>query len=235
MSEALYAEHPEVYDALYREKEYDAEVAFAVKRLDDPAGARALVVGCGTGEHARRLVDRGVEVVGVDRYAAMVERARTKSDATFRVDALPDLSVAETFDLVWLPFTVVNHLDPDELEPALDACADRVADGGLLLVDSMVMPEEGAPPGLRSHRTAEGSYARLAQVHRVDGRRYRWDSVVFTPDGEFFVDVHDLTDFEAAELAARLEERGFAVEAHDGYAGADPSTGALTVVVARRD
>lgn len=235
MSEALYAEHPEVYDALYREKDYDVEVAFAVEQLGSAAGASALIVGCGTGEHARRLVDRGVEVVGVDRYGAMVERARGKSDATFCVDSLPDLAVEGAFDLVWLPFTVVNHLDPGALAPALRACAGRLADGGVLLVDSMVVPEDGAPPGLRSHRTEEGTYARLVQVHRVADGRFRWDSLVFTPDGEFFVDVHDLTAFGDAELRARLEAEGLAVEVHDGYGGGDSSTGELTVFVARRE
>lgn len=73
--------------------------------------------------------------LGVDEYPAMVERAQTKSDPEFHVNSLPELSVGGTFDLAWLPFTVVQHLRPDELGESFRPLADRLADGGLLVFD----------------------------------------------------------------------------------------------------
>jgi SAM-dependent methyltransferase len=220
MAETLYAEHPEVYDALYAEKGYDAEVAFVLDRFAEGGngGDRALVVGCGTGEHSRRLVAEGFEVVGLDKHEAMVERARSKSDATFRVGELPDLPVAGEFDLVWLPFTVVNYLDTDDLAASFEAIGDHLADGGLFVFDQMYADALAGGPTLQCHESDDGGYARLTQVHDLGGERFRWDSLVFTPAGEFFVDTHLLTDHDRESLAELLAALGLSVETYGWYA-----------------
>ncbi len=220
MSEALYAEHPAVYDALYADKEYDAEVEFVVSKFEerDTNRKRALVVGCGTGEHAKRLTERGFDVTGIDRYEAMVERARTKSNATFSVGALPELPVEGAFDLVFLPFTVINHLSREEFAPSIRALADVLAEGGLLVFDQIFTDSfAGSAPGLQTHSRPDGTYARLIQVHSMGDRRYRWDSLVFTPDGEFFADAHDLTDYAPAFVRGVLDVLGLSVETFDWY------------------
>jgi len=234
VSEALYAEHPDVYDALYADKGYDREVAFVCEQFDERGngGDRALVVGCGTGEHSKRLRDRGFDVTGVDRYEAMVERARSKSDADFRVGRLPDLPVDGAFDLVFVPFTVVNHLSPDDFAPGLRALGDALADDGLLVFDVMGdRPEEPTPMQLYTSDRPEGTYARLVQKRPTDGRRYRWDSLVFTPDGEFFADVHELTDFDRAVVVGALEVLGLDVETFGWYGDVDESETDMTVFV----
>jgi SAM-dependent methyltransferase len=224
MNETLYAEYPGAYDALYAEKDYDAEVEFVLSafegRVDSPPETpRVLVVGCGTGEHSKRLRERGFEVVGVDKYEAMVERARTKSDAEFRVEALPDLPVEGRFDLVWLPFTVAQHLDPEALAEGLCACADVLSEDGLLVFDQLLNDEEGGgtDPRLWTYPSEEGTYARLVQTHEVGDAEYRWDSVVFTPDGEFFVDTHRLFDHDPEYLAGVCDVLGLSVEQYGWY------------------
>lgn len=224
MAEALYAEHPAVYDALYGGKDYDGEVEFVVERFAarGNGGDRVLIVGCGTGEHAKRLTERGFDVTGVDKYGAMVERARTKSEATFAVGALPDLPVDGPFDLVLLPFTVVNHLSPDEIVPSLKAASDALAEDGVLVFDHHAFGESaGEPPALRTQEREEGAYARLTQVNALGGIRYRWNSLVFAPDGRFLVDTHDLADYDPAYLVGMLEATGFDVEMYADYGG-DP-------------
>lgn len=225
MTETLYAERPDVYDALYADKEYDEEVEFVVSEFEERGngGDRALVVGCGTSEHSRRLVECGFDVTGVDRYEAMVERARTKSDATFRVGALPGLPVEGLFDLAFLPFTVVNHLSPDELAPSLQAVVDVLADSGLLVFDQLPLSTENRPR-MATYEAPEGTYARLVDVHKVgdgDGdiaTRFCWDSFVVTPDGETFVDAHDYTNYDATYLVGVLEGLGLETWAYEWYA-----------------
>lgn len=199
MDEALYAGHPEAYDALYAEKEYDAEVEYVLgvfdRRVHDAAEIdrpRALVAGCGTGEHAKRLRENGLDVVGMDRYPAMVYLARTKSDAEFCVGALPDLPVDGEFDLVWFPFTVVQHLPPKDAAQSLRAATERLADGGILVFDQITAEHFGDAPYLKTYPSEEGPYARLTQVHDVGDGESRYEALVFTPDGEFFVDTHRL-------------------------------------------
>lgn len=229
MERPLY-DHPAVYDALYAGKPYGEEVAFVLDRA--PAADRALVVGCGTGEHARRLHEAGVDAVGVDPSAAMIRRARRKSDAEFLVGTLPELPIDGRFDLVLVPFTVINHLLPEKLAPALSALADRVADeGGLLVLDTGEFPERDAP-ALQTATGPAGDCARLLQFRHLEDRRVRMDAVVFH-DSSWFVDRHDLTAFDDETVALSLAELGFVVKRQDWYTDetmmADPS-----VFVAKR-
>lgn len=236
MSEHLYSEYPGAYDALYARKDYDAEVEFVLSRVEEtaePDQKRALVVGCGTGEHSKRLREEGLDVVVVDKYPAMVERARTKSDAEFRVGELPDLPVEGSFELVWFPFTVVQHLGPDAAAEGLRAAADHLPEGGLLVFDQFALADEGPDPRLVTHPSEEGTYARLTDVHEAGDSSYRWDSVVFTPDGEFFVDTHRLFDHDPEYLDGVCGFLGLSVERYGWYdAEADPGESDHAVFVA---
>jgi SAM-dependent methyltransferase len=235
--ETLYAERPEVYDALYADKEYDDEVAFVISEFEERGngGDRVLVVGCGTGEHSRRLVERGFDVTGVDRYEAMVERARTKSDATFHADSLPDLSVEGPYDLAFLPFTVVNHLRHSEVAPSLRSVADVLTDGGLLVFDELPLSEEDRPR-MATYDAPDGTYGRLVDVRHVEGDRYRWDSFVVTPDGDAFVDAHEYTNHDPAYLVGVLEGLGLDVTTYEWYDAHEPTDGVddARVFVARK-
>lgn len=219
MSETLYAERPDVYDALYAEKDYGQEVEFVVSQFAERGngGDRVLVVGCGTGEHSRRLVERGFDVTAVDKYEAMVARARTKSDATFRVGALPDLPVEGPFDLVFVPFTVVNHLRRDDLSASLRAVVDVLGDDGVLVFDQLLVSDDEHRPRMHTADRPEGTYGRLVDVHHVEGDRYRWDSFVLTPEGDVFVDAHDLTNYDPAYLVGVLEGLGLSATAYEWY------------------
>lgn len=212
MEQALF-DHPAVYDALYAHKPYGEEVAFMLDRV--PTARRALVVGCATGEHARRLHEAGVDVVGVDPSPAMVRRARGKSDAAFCVGTLPELPVSGRFDLVAVPFTVTNYLLPEELAPSLSTLADRVADGGVLVLDTVEFPEMHAP-ALRTATGPEGDCAQLFQFRHLDGRRVRMDALVFH-GSSWFVDRHDLTAFDDETIALALTGLGFVVKRLDWY------------------
>lgn len=238
MEERLYTTHADCYDALYRElKDYDREVEFVVNQFESKRrtdSARTLILGCGSGEHARRLVTRGFDVLGVDKYEEMLDIARGKSDAAFRIGALPDVDVSGTFDLILLPFTVVNHLGPDELEPALRNVDRLLATGGVLVFDNGAFPspDDDLPaPSLTAHSTDIGEVARLTQIWPQGDGRVRWNSVVFVQErGEFFVDTHDLTVFDDDHIEGLLEAFGFDVDTADGYG----TGGSETVFVARR-
>lgn len=226
MGEALYEEYPAAYEALYQHKQYETEVAFVSDWCHnrDIAVENALVVGCGPGHHSRHLLDRGVDVVAVDQYEAMAERARMNaSGATVTVDSLPDLNTAGSFDLVWAPFTVVNHLSPDAFPTALAALAERVAPGGALVFDSMAFPEEEEWLWLRTHESEHGEVARMGDVQRLADREFRWHTVVFFDDS-WFIDRHDLYVPEESFVTGALSTLGFEANAEEGYGPDDRST-----------
>jgi len=83
MRERLYTFHPELYDAIQSDWDYDRDVAFVIDACDrrGVGGNRLLDVGSGTGEHARRFEATGFGVTGVDEYEGMLSLAREKCDA----------------------------------------------------------------------------------------------------------------------------------------------------------
>jgi SAM-dependent methyltransferase len=93
-----------------------------------------LDVGCGTGEHALYLAERGHEVLGIDSAERAVELARAKavergSDAGFRVwDALRAHELGRTFDTaldIGLFHTLSDEERPDYARSLHDALSPR--------------------------------------------------------------------------------------------------------------
>lgn len=127
------------YDAHAQElaARYEAlrpETVTALLERWTPKGARVLEVGCGTGREARRLAERGADVLATDASEAMLEEARrtaaglpaeVRARLEFRglvlpVQAADEASLSERlgrpldFDLI-LACGVLEHFSPDEL------------------------------------------------------------------------------------------------------------------------
>ncbi|WP_135365310.1 class I SAM-dependent methyltransferase [Halosimplex halophilum] len=231
MTERLYTDHPDLYDAIQREWDYDRDVAFVDERMaaSDPS---VLDVGCGTGEHARRFAEAGYDVTGVDPHEGMLDRAREKcgDGVTLRRDALPDLDADGRFDAVVAIRGVINHLPPADLGPAVAALADRLAPGGVLVFDNSPLPPEGNEPAHHVGEYDGGRYVRVAQMQPRPDDRLEWVSVVFTESGEVFTNSRPMTPFDDEAVAAALDDTGLAVETREGYGPDDRRT----VFVARR-
>lgn len=118
--------------------------------LDDPVatppGRRALVVGCGLGDDAAELHDRGFEVTAVDVAPSAVrwaERRHRRRDISWRVVDVLDApaELVGAFDLV-VEVRTVQSLPGVVRDAAMDAIARLVAPGGVLLVVTLVARDE---------------------------------------------------------------------------------------------
>lgn len=234
--ERLYTDHPEVYDAIQSEWDYDRDVAFVLDRLDrhDVDGDRLLEVGCGTGEHTRRFVDRGFDVTAVDPYEGMLSVARGKlggNDGThdagsvrFRHGAVQNLELDRSYDAAVAIRGVINHLPPAALDRSLRRLADSLVAGGVLVFDNSPLPPDGNRPGLDVGEMPDGRYVRVARhAPRADGR-LDWRSVTFTPEGEPFVSSRPMTPFDDRTIREALVAAGLRVETADGYGPDDDRT-----------
>ncbi|MFB6354848.1 MAG: class I SAM-dependent methyltransferase [Halobacteriales archaeon] len=226
MPERLYTEHPEVYDAIQADWDYDRDVAFVRDALTrhDVDGRRLLDIGCGTGEHTRRFLDAGFDVTAVDPYEGMRSAARSKGDADVRRGALPDLPVDGPYDAAVAIRGVINHLAPGELSPAIEAVRARLVDGGVLVFDNAPLPAEGNHPALAVGSTDRGDLARIAQHVPTGDGRLDWRSITFTPSGEWIANSRLMTPFGDGTVRAALREAGFDVATHDGYGPDDDRT-----------
>lgn len=122
------------YDAYWEEK----GDLFDHERLDQIAayvqpGERVLALDCGPGVMARKLVDKGAEVIGVDMSSVAVARAREKGIEAHQVDLdveplpFPDAS----FDTV-LSDSGLEHRF--HVERALDEAVRVLRPGGKLIL-----------------------------------------------------------------------------------------------------
>ncbi|MBI3732683.1 MAG: methyltransferase domain-containing protein [Chloroflexi bacterium] len=138
---ASYANH---YDLLYGDKDYQQECSVLEAIFERHAGGKVrsiLDLGCGTGNHTIPLAQRGYEVVGVDRSAAMLAIAKAKREQAgtaveFIEGDLARLNCGRTFDAVLMMFAVLGYQHSnDAATAAMRAARRHLQPGGLFVCD----------------------------------------------------------------------------------------------------
>jgi len=161
----------EFYDGDYAAlRTSSGDVAFYVEEAVRSRGP-VLELGCGSGRILVPTARAGVEVVGVDSSATMLDRARRNLEAeredvrrraSFREGDFRDVALGRAFALVTIPFRPIAHVVDVDGQLALFRNVRRhLAPGGRLVFDFF-------HPNLRL--LAEPKPERL-DVERVDGRR----------------------------------------------------------------
>lgn len=147
-SEAHY-EDPQLYDQRYRRR--DEDTGFYVEhaqRLMRRKQGRVLELGCGSGRVTLGLLGAGLDVLGVDSMAPMLEAAKRRcaeyaERVAFRKADLRRFHAREQFPLIVAPFNVFMHLyTRRDWERALSTVKRHLAPGGHLLFD-ILMPNLG--------------------------------------------------------------------------------------------
>jgi len=217
---------------------YDWENARTVARRDVPFWQRlaiaqdgtALELGCGTGRITLPVARLGVDLVGVDRSAAMLQRARQRlrrarlsGRARFvrgDIRSLPFRS-RRGFALVMAPYGILQSLTRErDLRATLESVARVTSRGGVFGIDLVPdLPrwdEYQRRVSLRGRRGA--GTMRLVESVRQDRRRR-----VTVFDQEYqerrgrrrTVQRFTLTfrTLSVPQMTARLEQAGFAIQA----------------------
>ena len=126
----------ELYDVSV--PDWDGELDF-YHELAREAKARKqsiLEVACGTGRVSIRLAEEGVEVVGTDLDAAMLDVARSKSAKVRWVEGdMRTLDLGETFGLIVVPgHSFQFMLTPEDQVQALETFKHHLEPGGILVI-----------------------------------------------------------------------------------------------------
>jgi len=176
MSDSFGPEYAIAYDALYADKDYDAECDLleGIFRRSGRSVGTVLDLGCGTGAHAVRLAQRGFEVVGVDLSDGMLEAARRRADragsatVSFVRGDIRSLRLDRQFDAVICMFAVLGYQTTDEdVAGALDTVRLHLARGGPFVFDVWYGPAvEATGPSTRVKvvATADGVLERQASA-----------------------------------------------------------------------
>jgi len=229
MSEVFGSIYADAYDLFYRDKDYAAECDL-IERLFQTYGDGSihsvLDLGCGTGNHAIPLAQRGYRVIGVDRSEDMLAHARTKAaglssggGVTFHQGDIRSVDMQQHFDAALMMFAVLGYqLENSDVLSALRIARRHLRPGGLLIFDVWYGPavlRQRPSQRVRVIPTPEGKILRVASgeldichhlctvhyhVWRLEGERLAAE----TEEG------HSMRYFFPRELDLFLECSGFA-------------------------
>ena len=210
------------YDAFNQGKDYDAETAYVLRRIQGFAGTpnRWLDVGCGTGRHLGCLDSKGIDVEGLDSSPAMIAHARLAHPRIpFHVGSAHDFRLDGDRDVVSLLFHVIDYQVSDGMvRDTLSAIANHLAPAGLLVFDFWNSDAIERDPPVRRVKEARIDGRPLVRIsvpsegrrrRRVDVRyEFRWDSDQGPLEHE---ELHAVRHFSAAELEVFLQDAGMTV------------------------
>jgi SAM-dependent methyltransferase len=152
--------------------------------LVESLGPRSVLdAGCGTGRVAVELARRGIDVVGVDVDATMLDKARAKAPALRWEEAdLATLDLGRTFDVVVLAGNVMIFLAPGTEDAVVTSLARHVAPGGALVAGFSLEPGRLDLATYDRHCAAAGL--------ELADRWGTWERQPFEAGGRYAVSVH---------------------------------------------
>lgn len=106
-------------------------------------GDAVLDIGCGPGNNAKLLREKGVRLTGIDLSAEMVTLAKAHvPGGDFRVGDIRELPEIGPFDAVVASFCIV-HITPGETRELMARIASLLVPGGALYLSFMVGKNDG--------------------------------------------------------------------------------------------
>jgi SAM-dependent methyltransferase len=201
---------------------------------------RLVDVGCGSGTLARRLVDAGYDVVGIDLSPAMIRLARANvPQARFRVGSFAGVALPRCRAVIAIG-EVVTYLPEPQPGPArLERFFARVyralAPGGLFLFDFMESAERRTYPP-KSRSGTDWAVVLRADSDRSGRRLVRHITTFRKIGGEYrrSQETHVVRIYSRADIAAALTARGFAVRMRRSFGRVRLMAGDVAVIAQRR-
>ena len=215
-----YGRAAEFYDLLYSgEKDYPAEARLLESLIREkcPSAESLLDVGCGTGAHARSLLDIGFKVDGLDLEPRFIEIARRKCpEGSFEVGDMTDFALPRKYDVVTCLFSAIGYVrTEDALRSAIQRMRDHLNPGGVLLVDPWFEPGQLTDGWIMTVNGRQDGLT-VTRMSRtvVDGviSRLEFEYLIGTAAGiERRSEVHELGMFTQPQMEAAFLASGCSV------------------------
>jgi len=214
--------YAKTYDFTYQNKNYGEEVKFILdlfsRHVELGQPTHVLDIGCGTGKHLSGFPE-SVLKCGVDRSAAMIAEARTKSisNCLFFENDIAEFRIPNRFDLVYSLFHVLSYqTTATAVKEMLRAIAHHLTDDGLAILDFWHRPAwECDPPKTRLmvRDTKEFSVVRVSSpsvdlvqsIATIDIRTFSKKST--TDNFTLSREIHQMRAFTTLELELLCESQ----------------------------
>lgn len=184
---------------------------------------RVVDVGCGSGPLARRLVDAGYDVVGIDRSPAMIRLARAKvPEARFRVASITAAKIPRAVAVVALNEVVSYVPEPKrrltKLRTFFAHVHEALEPGGLLIFDFIASAERRTYAG-KSRSGPDWAIAARADVDRAGRVLTRHITTFRKLRGEYrkSTETHRVRIYGRDAMADALTDAGFRVKMRRSY------------------
>jgi SAM-dependent methyltransferase len=213
----------DVYDALYANKNYEAEAAKLkgfINKYKQTDGNELLDVACGTGLHLPYLTD-DFEITGVDLSPQQLVKARERlPELDFEQGDMRDFDLGRQFDVVTCLFSSIGYVHPfSEMEKAVKNMAKHLKPGGVLIVEPWLQPgvfDPNRPPHSETGELPEKNLKVTRTAHvGLDGNIsvMNMHHVVETPQGsQEFTEEHRLALYTTEEYQHAFEAAGISFD-----------------------
>ena len=215
--EQLYRNFAEYYDKIYQHVDYSGETEFirwAVKKHKTSSDNKLMDVACGTGSHAKDLIDN-FQVTGVDINPKMLKIAQKKvPEAMFILGDMKNLDLKSNFDIVTCIFSAIHYnRNSQELESTLTNFYNHLKTGGILIFD-LSLNRENWIEGLVSVDTVVEEDLKIARIcqSKLNNGIFNANFIFLVKDqGEFDFDIdeHELGIFKMENVINLMNKIGF--------------------------
>jgi len=221
------------YDLLYSGKDYAAEARYIDSLIQQfsAGGGSLLDLGCGTGRHARQMVELGYQVTGVERSRRMAEKITPTENLRYLLGDMTTISLGRRFDTVTALFHVVSYLTSNAQIAALfDNAAKHLEAAGLFIFDVWYSPAVAhMKPEVRVKRARDSKVEiiRIAEPalhpneNRVDVHYSMFVRALHESTFVKLEEIHRMRHFSIPEIQFLSDAHGFTVLKTEEYLSGD--------------
>jgi SAM-dependent methyltransferase len=222
MNECGLYKEPELYDLLFPDagraahyiddktrKERLVASELFYREESRKGGGRALELACGSGRMTIPIAEAGIEIVGIDLSASMLDAARAKASAArvnvqFVQGDMRSFELPQKFSTIFIAGNSLLHLlNIDDLQHCFACVRRQLAPGGRLLFD-VNNPDV--------HKLARDSARRHPVLRVVDPKRGEvtveeipeYDAAAQTCHVTWFLSAPDEPDFRVLDFTLRM-------------------------------
>ncbi len=229
MTYRLFDEFAHRYDLHTPPDHYKDDQAFVIRRsLARGLPTRLLDVGCGTGVLLERALSAGIDALGIDASAGMVNAAAAKVDAgRVRQLKMQELNERGAYDTITALSWTLNYCrSEEELRDVLGRCRAALRPGGELIAQVAHAPNSSGQLGVdRESGTPSGDadiwlfyrYSRCQDTETALQADYVYASVLHD---ELVFETHRLANCDANRVRDLALSVGYdTVELFDSFRG----------------